>query len=236
MYDIVYFCKDSPKNEELRYSLRSVEKNFPHEKIWIYGGKPDYIIPDKYVPMVQCQVTKWANVKMLLLSACENDNITEDFYLFNDDFFVMHPVEQVLPPFYDGTLAERIIEIENRSNYTATSYTRQLRQLLSLLISLNCGRLNYAVHMPMLINRKKALDVLNEFPETPMFRALYGNYYNLGGEERKDTKYFTFKKEPDKEVQFISTTDICFNVGLAGEYIRESFPEPCKYEKEAHNE
>lgn len=235
MYDIVYLCKESPKNEELRYSLRSVEQNFPHRKVWIYGGKPNYIEPDEYVYMMQMGVTKWANTKMLLKNACMNDNITENFYLFNDDFFVMHPVEQELPPLYDGHLAERIISIENRNGYSATTYTRLLRDLLSLLISLGCGRLNYAVHAPMLINRKKALHVLTEFPETPMFRALYGNYYNLLGEDVKDRKYFNFVERVDPEAQFISTTDICFNAGEAGKYIREKFPDRCKYEQEVTN-
>jgi hypothetical protein len=29
-HDIVYFVKECPNNEELRYSIRSVVKNFPY--------------------------------------------------------------------------------------------------------------------------------------------------------------------------------------------------------------
>ena len=36
--DIVYFVKDTPTNEELRISLRSVAKNMPHKRVWVFGG------------------------------------------------------------------------------------------------------------------------------------------------------------------------------------------------------
>ena len=96
--DIVYFVKDSPENEELKYSLRSVEKNFPHKHVWFIGGKPKSLEPDKWLPVKQNQVTKWANTSMLLRSACENPEISDDFVLFNDDFFILYPVEDL--PYY----------------------------------------------------------------------------------------------------------------------------------------
>lgn len=237
-YDIVYLCKEGKNNNELTYSIRSVVQNFPYNKIWIYGGCPTNIKPDEHRHYVQCGITKWANTNMLLKEACKNNDITENFWLFNDDFFVMHPVEQELPPLYDGALADRIIEIENRQNYVVTSYTRRLRELLSIIKSFGYGQpiLNYAVHMPMLINRQKALDVMQMFPETQMFRGLYGNYYQLGGEMRKDTKYFKLVSHVDPEIQFISTTDLTFNGGEAGKYIKAQFPEPSKYEVIVKNE
>ena len=51
MEDIVYFAAGK-KNEELRYSIRSVCKNFKtFRKLWIIGSKPDDIIPDGYIEM-----------------------------------------------------------------------------------------------------------------------------------------------------------------------------------------
>lgn len=38
--DLVYIVKNSEVNEDLRYSLRSVAKFVPHNKIWIVGYKP----------------------------------------------------------------------------------------------------------------------------------------------------------------------------------------------------
>lgn len=35
--DLVYIVKEDENNEELRYSLRSVAKYLPQNKIWIVG-------------------------------------------------------------------------------------------------------------------------------------------------------------------------------------------------------
>lgn len=81
--DIVYFVKDTESNEELRYSLRTL-KNFPHRKVWLYGGCPAGLKPDKWVHLVQDKENKWENVRMMLESACKNKEISSSFWLFND--------------------------------------------------------------------------------------------------------------------------------------------------------
>lgn len=229
-YDIVYFLKETYENEELRYSLRSVEKNFPHNKVWFYGGRPDNLEPDERVRVEQNHKTKWLNVRMMLEMACKNDEITEDFWLFNDDFFVLQPVQE-LQPLYDGDLPNRIKDIEGRHGNKPSAYTNGLRQAMKMLEGRKLGVLNYAVHMPMLINRKKALEVLAEFPDCAMFRALYGNYCKVGGIDHKDTKIASMEREVDPGLDFLSTSDLSFIAGKAGEYVRETFKEKCKFEK-----
>ena len=56
MNDIVYFVKGSRKNEELRYSLRTL-KNFPHRKVFFYGEFPDGLVPDRHIHVKQNQPT-----------------------------------------------------------------------------------------------------------------------------------------------------------------------------------
>ena len=51
--DIVYFVKNTEENEELIYSLRSVDKNFPFNKVWFFGGCPKGLTPDVHIPVVQ---------------------------------------------------------------------------------------------------------------------------------------------------------------------------------------
>lgn len=230
MNDIVYFVKDSPENNELRYSLRSVEKNFPHNKVWFYGGKPNGLRPDKRVQIAQNNSTKWQNVRFMLREACKNDEITEDFWLFNDDFFIMKPVKE-LPPIYDGDLYKRIIRIEENHGDKPTNYTANLRQTVKELEKRGLDCLNYAVHIPILVNRKKALEVLKEFPNCPMFRSLYGNYCKVGGIDYHDVKIHEIDKGVDSEWGFLSTTDSSFAQGKVGEYIREMFKERSRFEE-----
>lgn len=229
-HDIVYFVKESPENEELRYSLRSIERNFPHNKVWFYGGKPNGLKPDKRVPITQTCPTKWQNVKFMLRMACKNDDITEDFWLFNDDFFVMKPVKE-LPPIYDGDLYKRIVRLEGRYGDKPTNYTANLRKAVKELENRGLECLNYAVHIPILVNRKKALEVLKEFPNCPMFRSLYGNYCKIGGKDYHDVKIHEINKGVDPDWEFLSTADISFKNGKVGEYIREAFKERSRFEE-----
>lgn len=232
-YDIVYFLKQSPKNEELRYSLRSVEKNWQYRSVWFYGGCPDDIRPDNYVWMPQRELTKWERVRGMLRAACMNDDITEDFWLFNDDFFVMKPMPEDMPPQCNKTLQDRIKSIEERHN-GKTEYTEQLRHLVKTLEKAGKGMVDYTVHKPMLINRKKMLEVLDKFPQEPMFRALYGNYWEIGGESKHDMKIavpnYKHAVYALHNWEFISTGDSSFNGGTIGRYLRDKFDIKSRFE------
>ena len=111
MDDIVYFIKPCTSNEELTYSLRTL-KNFPHNKVWFYGGCPDNLKPDYHVKVKQVY-NKWQNVNMMLRMACTNPKITDNFWLFNDDFFIMKEVKNPTNH-YNGDLYKRIIKLEDK--------------------------------------------------------------------------------------------------------------------------
>lgn len=232
-WDIVYFLKNTPVNEELRYSLRSVEENWEYNRVWFYGGCPDGIRPDHHVSPLQDKPSKWENVRSMILKACKNDQITENFWLFNDDFFILRPISEDMKPQYNGTLDYQIKRVEAKHGGSQTDYTYRLRHLVKTLEHTGNPTLNYSVHKPILINRKKAIEVLEKFPDEPMFRALYGNYWNIGGEDGSDNKimvqYFDLAKVKDRW-NFLSTNDESFRTGNIGRYIREKFKNKSRFE------
>lgn len=227
MYDIVYILKSDVQPDELRYSLRSVCANFPYRKIWFYGGCPQGITPDEYVPFNQRGVTIWEKTTSTVEEICRNKNITEDFYLFNDDFYIMKPVTE-MPIYYDKTLYRRIQAIEKKSgiNY----YARQLRITREALQNEGYKTFNYAVHMPMLINRKKGLETIRTYPRLSMFRSVYGNMWNVGGEQHSDVKIGNSEIKPKEDCDFLSTGDLPMTETEVGRFIMERFPDKCKYE------
>lgn len=233
-YDIVYLVKNSYRNEELRYSLRSVEANWKYKSVWFYGGCPEGLKPDHYVAVKQFGDTKWQRVRNMMVEVCTNDSITEDFWLFNDDFFVLKPKPENMKPLYNTTLEERIKKIEGRHGGIPTDYTKPLRHLVKTLKNANKGTLDYAVHKPMLINRKKMLEVLERFPDEPMMRALYGNYWNIGGTSRPDMKIqltrWNGTANAMREWDFVSTSDASFQNGDVGRYLRDKFKTPSRFE------
>lgn len=229
-YDIVYILKNDYDSEELRYSVRSVVENFPYNRIWFYGGKLPDMEPDVYVNLHQQGATKWEKVKYTLERIFRNDEITESFWLFNDDFFIMQPVED-MPYMFNGTIEQHANRIRARHSGFDSAYSRNLRKGERELWEKGYGRLNYALHVPMLIDRKKGLKTLETFPNNPMFRNLYGNLWEVGGIMTNDVKIADPNTKPTGDEAMLSTTDKSFG-GKVGEHIRNSFPDKCKYEQD----
>ena len=230
--DIVYFVKEAPRNEELRYSLRSVAANMPHKRVWIFGGCPTNIAPDIYVKVNQEGDTKWDKVRAMFKMAAENKELTDNFILFNDDFYVMEPTDHLFPA-YRGTLQEYIKVIEDNYRHQPTSYTRLLRECDKKLESLGKTKFAYELHTPFIFNKKKLLRVIEEFPDQHCTRTFYGNLYKIGGERRSDVKVFSDKPPFDfKATQFLSSDDTVVNVNNAvWRYLRKTFNKKSEFER-----
>ena len=226
-HDVVYILKSDVPPDELRYSLRTVEKNFPYRGVWFYCGCPGGIVPDRYVPMKQKGTNKWELATSSIREICNTADVSEDFWLFNDDFFVLRKIKD-LPYMYRGLLSDRVAGL--RSKYRVSGYANMMRDTEVLLERNGLGTLDYALHIPMLINKRKAIEVLDQFPRCPMFRSLYGNYWEVGGIQAKDVKVYDLERVPDRAQTFASTTEETFKKGNIGKHIRQMFNEPSKWE------
>lgn len=231
-YDIVYLVKDKPINEELRYSLRSVEQNLPHRHVFLFGGCPTFVdkkkVKHKYIP--QGKHSKWDNTSDLLKQVCLDKDVSENFILFNDDFFVMRPIKQMVT-YHDRTLAERIDDFSKK--YPTSRYVQRLkvaRQTLGLHGVSN--PLNFELHTPMLFNKEKLLEVYREYSEVGAKRTIYGNLFVETTPQMSDVKHYNAYTTPEQGIAYCSTTDMSFAIGLVGKLLRSKFNEPCKYEKE----
>lgn len=222
--DVIYILKKDVQPDELRFSLRSVERNFPFNRVFFFCGRPEGINPDVFVPFEQIGATKWEKATSTYRKICESD-VTDDFWLFNDDFFIMERIDD-LPYMYKGTLKERIDDLrERRGN---SSYCMNLEGCRLELESLGFTSLDYALHVPMLLNKQKALETLNTF-KSPMFRSLYGNYAGVGGIKADDVKIYNASL-PVQGQTLISTADASFKYGRVGKIIRDRFTEPSRWE------
>lgn len=209
--DIVYFVKESTRNEELRYSVRSVCMNMPFKRIWFFGGCPPIMTPDVRIRVDQEGKTKWDRVRNMFKMACENKELTDNFILFNDDFFVMRPTNEI-KPIYRSSLSEHIETIESAYWNKLTPYTKKLRETEEALKEMGCSTLSYELHTPFIFNKEKLLDIINKYPDMRCSRTVYGNLYNIGGEQHEDVKIFSDSPDFDyKTSQFLSTDDSVIN-------------------------
>ena len=228
-YDVVYILKNDIKPNELRYSLRSVEQNLPHKNIWFVGGIPAGLKADEVLPMQQTGMLKWERARSSLIAICKNDEVSNKYWLFNDDFFVLEPVKSD-KPFFGGLLHDHILHIEHRYSDKHTAYTRALRHCEDTLIDADLTTFDYALHLPMLVDKKKMLETLETFTDCPMFRTLYGNYAEIGGIQHDDVKIVSVTDHIPKGADYVSTSDSSFLYGVVGRDIRKRFPNKCKYE------
>lgn len=228
--DIVYFVKESETNDELKYSLRTLD-NWPYRYAWFCGGCPADLRPDKRLKIPQKGFNKWEIVRKNIRLALENEEISENFWLFNDDFFILRPFTTDAPQ-YDGELIDYIEAIIKKNNGSESQYTLRLRGTIEALEKIGCTTLNYEVHKPMLINKRMGLEILNRFPNVPGFRSLYGNYYQIGGINRQDMKIraTSYDMGAVDEWDFLSTSDDSFKNGDVGRYIRDKFKERSRFE------
>ena len=233
-HDIVYILKNDYSEEELRYSLRSVCLNFPYRKVVFVGGCPKDIRPDIYLNHVQTGSTKWARARSSLIKALSSDELTDEIWLFNDDFFIMDKIKAHADVnYFNGTLEKRVIDMRRNCGRNS-GYMNELDRLRQILLKANRDTLSFALHIPMLLNRKDALELLtNKTFDTPMFRSLYGNYYRIPCEFMEDVKVRDLETIPD--TPYISTTDQAFTSGKVGEFLRRYFAEPCRYERKQAN-
>ena len=199
MLDIVIpYIKNN--SGELDACLKLIDKNMKHGKIHIVETHERS--PYRFAPHIdQIMKLKWA---------VENLNISDDFYLFNDDFFVMKPIDSV-PYYFRGLLRSHIA-----SRTSSDWYTNSLRKTLAYLGE--C--LSYELHVPFPMNKTKLYEMLKDIDHQTFFphiRTAYGNKYAIGGELIKDVK--NVSNFTDKT--FLSTTESSFKRGAIGEYIRD---------------
>jgi hypothetical protein len=223
MTDYVYYCRDG-KNEELRYSIRSLEKNLPNVNVWVVGGKPDWYTGN-FIPVEMNCKTKFENVKKQFAEIVNSTDIEEEFVLMNDDFFVLTKMDSV-PVLHGGLLSDKYHEHKRLAG--PGTYTDQLFETYKNLVSLNIEEpLNYELHVPMTMT-KTGLGHVLDMPG--MVRSAYGNIFNVGGEYSEDPKIVRRAWEiKNNNGMFVSTLDTTFT-GAKDHLLGKMFSEPSSYE------
>lgn len=231
--DYVYICR-AGKNEELRYSIRSLVKNLPDVNVWVIGYKPDWYSGNfMSVPDIG---NKFDNIYNALISMSRNDDISNDFVLMNDDFFVTDKMDSI-SVMHGGSLRDKIDAYNDIVRNSL--YVRILRSTLDHLVAVGVSDpIDYDIHVPMPMNREQ----ISKLTKRKLFpRSIYGNLANIGGQQITDVKTYTpgsvmSVRSNDFTVSdrpFISTEDKSFKI-VYEELLKDMFTEPSEYERKPH--
>lgn len=230
--DVVYMLREGGPGdyEELRYSLRSL-RNLPHGRVWIFGGRPPWVQGVTHVEVQQGKI-KHTNTGFVMGAIGRNtERLSDEFYLFHDDYFIMEPIPEV-GRMFRSTWAEWL---------PSQSPTRAQRTQRLLKEFGKPSRLCYELHVPMIIEGAAYRDMIDSLESIKdggvnllcqvQKRSLYGNWVNYGGERFVDPKIRI--RDRDKisfPGPYLSTSDTAFSTYQVGVHLRSRFSDPSPYE------
>ena len=226
--DLVYICKNG-NNEELRYSIRSAVENFPHNDVWVIGGRPSWY-SGNFIRVID-EGNKFDNIKKCISVIPSIEKISQDFVLMNDDFFFLKYIEKI-PVYHGGLLKDKI------DKYFELGSRKYPRLLLKTFTDLSGqgikNPIDYDIHVPMVMNKT----MLDESIQKAYFpRSTYGNFHQIGGQLISDVKAYGAKSPLtsrshdflNTDSEFVSTEDSSF-IELYEKILKDRFLTPSKYE------
>lgn len=233
--DAVYVVGDG-RRDWLRYSLRSLRHLPQVDRLVIAGVCPRWCSPDLHIPVEQGRikhVNTWANLQAVL----GDDRVSDQFLLFNDDFFVLRHLDPV-PVLHRGPIAGQIAN-HRRTGHRPLLHRRQ--QLQDMLVELGVNEpLCYELHTPMPVVRadmaaalERAETVRPEGMAPTGKRTLYANLAGLGGLDVADVKVRQ-PRDPVPDGPLMSTSPAAWT-GAAGRHIRTLLREPSRWETDGRN-
>ena len=154
--DIVYILGTGSvwQNNEIRFSLRSVDKNISDVgKVFVVGERPAFLKNIIHIPCRDPYTVYWKNAYAKTALVCKDPRLSDDFLFMNDDFFIFKPIKAEDYPYYYNKNFPR----ENNLNH---AYFSAIRRAIAKRGVQPPGEVhNFAVHRPVRYNKKLYLDM-----------------------------------------------------------------------------
>ena len=211
------------ENNELRYSLRSLEKFTKDPKITIVGTAPEWlnISTVQYIPLPEPPKNRLFRVGAKLVAALPY--LPDNFIYMNDDYIIMEPTEY-FEPIYCNTVRHRIDQEQSMGYFSV--HLKAEQNTLEALSDFTDEPLDYDSHSPFPMMRDLVFNMAAVFPfwNDMQLKCIYGNFFKVGGIPGPNHKgiyqdgwrYWSLEEYP-------TPSDI--------KMLEERFPEPSKYER-----
>jgi hypothetical protein len=237
--DLVYIVgAGSPwLNNELRYSLRSVDKFLKnYRNVFIFGECPIFINRSSviHVPHQDTSRDKAVNIKNKLMSVCCHPDVSEDFMFFNDDYFLLKDVDATSYPYLWKCDLDHTLSI-NRS-----LYRHHVQSTINVLTENGLPTKNFDTHKPIIYNKQKLWDVIFKYNWEGRagytMRSLYCNTLGIEGEYRLDCKFNV--PMHDVRLEQKVTGEDCFSIDdrcigmFLKRFMERTYSEPSRFERE----
>ncbi len=229
--DVLYILGNGSKwdDNELRFSLRSIEKNLIGlGNVYIVGRLPHFIQGVHHVEMKdESGVCKQYNIMRKIYEGTKISELSSNFIFINDDHFLLHPLKvEAMQYWYDGTMLDR---------FRLTNYVRYANCIHHVIDELGDGPY-FDIHTPIVYNRTLFRDVMDRFDwnkeNTYVVKSLYCNWLQIEGVQMDDNKrdfpdWRSALKQNEGRTWFSTTDHVSSGVK---NYLQHLFPERSRFE------
>lgn len=238
MTDIVIPLGDGSiwQNNELRYCLRSIARFMRGVGIvWVIGERPDFLSEAVvHIPAEDNGRSREENILNKILIACDRRELSKEFLLFNDDFFLMKKTyAAAVPHYYHSTLEHfHSTKINGR-------YKNALANTIADLQQRGLPTRYYDIHVPVLYEKERFRDIMWSYdwnkPDGYVIKSLYCNTAGVHGVSLPDLK-IAHPVERLHDLTELIGDRFMFSVHNGGlnwlmmEFLQRMFPERCIYE------
>ncbi len=256
--DVVYPFYAAGSNDELRYSMRSMEENFTSlRNIWVIGDKPDWASEEVcHIPyahpktLPSNEYSKNRNFAEKMLRAAMTSDITTDFVYAADDHYLLRPwsledfTKKVLIREDLNAFTEDYLNPDTRPWGSLSEWQTALWNTYDKMMLFGYYGWNYETHTPKLINKVNLIKTLAQFGigdgrcmwQTAYFNMHWPTTTGLDS-EKSDIKAGFYSEVPKEDMldrldraTFLSHNDDGLTEDLRNA-IMERFPKKSRYEK-----
>jgi glycosyltransferase involved in cell wall biosynthesis len=215
-------------NNELRFCLRSIEKNLRgYRNIWIVGFMPKWLKNLKHIPFKEYH-PKANNIHDKIKAACEHPEVSDEFILFNDDYFLTSELQATTYPHYYSRQALADVMERKRSD----PYRRLVVDTINETRMIDY----YDIHVPMRIKKSEFLSMTynRNYEGGILVKSSYAKHAQVQGIDRLDP--IIRNKATRDEIEnmeiftdVISIHDEAINQEFI-DWVQERYPHKCSYE------
>ncbi|MGN6438404.1 MAG: hypothetical protein ACTHMM_17810 [Agriterribacter sp.] len=238
MIDLVYVLGTGSKwqDNELRYSLRSVEKHLSgYGQLYIVGSCPDWVTNAVHIQMAdEFGYNRDKNIYSKIYIACRQKKISDNFLFINDDhFFLQNFVADQVPYYHKGDLFHAFNSRPHADHYRVTlsnTYWYLKRNYLPTN--------HFDVHTPIIYNKRAFISAVSIADWDVYYgygiKSLYANSLKIAGEQTSDCKVDSAKTRTEivhriNDRPFFSIGDNALNDDMKS-LLEDLYPVPSSWE------
>lgn len=237
------FLQAAAQGEELKYALRSMERNFREDfKVVIIGDRPEWL-SDEALHIGHGCMSKNPQVdvidKIKTIVGCEE--VPDKFVWTNDDIYFVSPVS-----FSDIETLKIVGDLKDMPK-AGTVYGVNRDKTIALLDGAKLPTRNFATHLPIVFEKEKIVTLFEEFDELNeggfLFSSVYFNRHFADWKpilldwvnDNWSLRLVSKNPDPDKFRKIVNRSKWLNNSengysDLLVNYLEKRFPEKSKFE------